>query len=280
MQEKWYCRWAPSLGGGFAGTPEECWGVEKYNPDLHLNENVVFCGLYGLPDFYALWKHKGRKAIWWAGSDIRHFINGYWLDDKGEIRFAPRSLAEWIIKNCESWVENKAEYDALKKFGIKSKMVPSFLGDVNKFKPQKLNKELRYYSSVSGNDFKLYGWDKINKIAKKNPHITYYLYGNTIPWKAPKNVIVRGRMSQNEMDEEIKTMTGAICMVKFSGASEIVIKSILYGQTPITLIEYPYDRNKLLRIVNRYPWNLNVSKMPKLSKRVYYLSKPNKKREK
>ncbi len=255
IQKQWYYRWAPSLGGGFAGTPEQVWNVKKYNPDKHINEKVVFCGIYSLKDFYALWQHKGKKFCWWAGSDIRHLINGYWLDDKGKIKLNPKPLAEWINKNCESWVENSVEYEALKKLGIKSKICPSFLGDVNKFKPQKLSKELRYYSSISGNDFKLYGWDLINKIAKKNPHIKYFLYGNTVPWKAPKNVIVRGRMSQKEMDNEIKTMTGAIRMVKFEGASEVALKSILYGQKLISLIEYPYNRKKLLRIVNRYPWN-------------------------
>ena len=80
------------------------------------------------------------------------------------------------------------------------------------------------------------------------------------------------------MNNEIKSMTGAVRMVKFEGASEVVLKSILYGQKPITLIEYPYNRNELLRIVNRYPWNSNVSQVPKLSKGVSDLPKPNKKR--
>lgn len=255
---QWYYKWAPSLGFGFAGKPENVWGVKKYNPKKHINEPVVFCGLYGLKDFLALNSHKGKKYVWFAGSDIRNLIAGYWLDNKGKIKIDPKPLAKWINENCESWVENKVEYEALKKIGIKSKVCPSFLGDVNDYQPQKLSKELRFYSSISGNNFKLYGWDLINKIALKNPHIKYYLYGNTIPWKAPKNVIVRGRLSNKAMNAEIKSMTGAIRMVKFEGASEVVLKSILYGQKPITLMEYPYDRNELLKIVNRYPWNLKL----------------------
>jgi len=250
-----YHRWSPTLGGGFAGTPEEVWGVEKYDPVKHINEKVVFCGLYSLKDFYALWQHKGKKYVWFTGSDIRHFVNGYWLDDKGKIKIHPEPLAKWINEKCENYVENEVEAKVLEKLGINTKVCPSFLGNVEDYPVQKLNSELRYYSSVSGNDFKLYGWDKINRIAKENPSVKYYLYGNTVPWKAPKNVIVRGRVSQEEMNSEIKSMTGAIRMVTFEGASEVVLKSILYGQKPITLIEYPYDRNKLLRIVNRYPWN-------------------------
>lgn len=253
--QKIKCRTAPSLGDGFAGTPEKVWGTKPYNPETDKDKPCVFFGLYGLPDFYALWRHRGKKWILWAGSDIRHFINGYWLDDKGKIRLDIKALAQWINKNCESWVENKVEYEALRKVGIKSKICPSFLGNVNDYKPQKIDKKLRYYSSVSGNDFKLYGWDKINEIAKKNPHIEYYLYGNTKPWKAPKNIIVRGRMSQKEMNNEIKSMTGAIRMTEFEGFSEIICKSILWGQKPISLIPYNYTRKSLLKVINKYKWN-------------------------
>ena len=91
---------------------------------------------------------------------------------------------------------------------------------------------------------------------RRKPDIKFYLYGNTVPWKAPKNVIVRGRLTQKEMDEEIKTMTGALRMVQFEGFSEILAKSILWGQKPISVIEYNYDRKSLLKVVNNFPWNL------------------------
>ena len=260
MQKWWYCRTAPSLGAGFAGDALSAWGTPPYEPEKHINENVCFFGLYGLPDFYTLWRHKGKKAILWAGSDIRHFINGYWLSEKGDIRLSPRPLAEWIQKNCESYVENGIEYDALVKWGIESKIIPSFLGNIDDFKPQEIDKELRYYSSVSGNDFKLYGWDKINQIAKQNPDTKYYLYGNTIPWEAPQNVIMRGRISQKEMDNEIKSMTGAIRMTEFDGCSELIVKSVLWGQKPISMIYYPFlvsndPREELLSVLNKFPWN-------------------------
>lgn len=258
-KKQWYCRIAPSLGGGFSGTPEEAWGVLPYQSEKYFNEKCVFFGLYGLPDFCAFRSHKGKKAILWAGSDIRHLIAGYWIDDKGKLKVNPYDFAKYL-KRFENWVENKVEQEALKKVGIKAKICPSFLGDVNKFKPQKLSKELSYYSSVSGNDFLLYGWDKINKIAKENPHIKFYLYGNTKSWKAPKNVIMRGRMSQEDMDNEIKSMTGAIRLVEFEGFSEIVAKSILWGQKPISAIDYPFlkaknPRKELLKILNNFVWN-------------------------
>lgn len=253
------CRTAPSLGDGFAGTPEQVWGTKPYNPETDKENPCVFFGLYGLPDFYALWRHKGKRWILWAGSDIRHFINGYWLEDEGRIKLDPKPLAEWISKNCESWVENEVEYETLKNIGIEAKVCPSFLGDVSKFSPQKIDSKLRYYSSVSGDDFKLYGWDKINKLAEENPHIEYHLYGNTIPWEAPPNVIVHGRVPHEVMNSEIRSMTGAIRMTEFDGCSEIIVKSVLYGQKPISLIHYDFlysdnPREELLKIINNFPW--------------------------
>ena len=182
---------------------------------------------------------------------------------KGSDRLNNKSLAEWISQHCENYVENEVEYKALENVGIISKVVPSFLGNVKNYTPQKLSDKERYYSSVSGNNFKLYGWDKINKIAGQNPNAKYYLYGNTIEWEAPKNVIVRGRVSQQEMDNEIKTMTGAIVALEFAGFSEIIAKSILWGQRPISSIHYPFldsknPRQELLKVLNKYLWNNKI----------------------
>lgn len=277
IYEEIKCRTASSLGGGFSGAPEEVWSVTPYNEVTDKEKSCVFFGLYGLPDFYTLWRHKGKKWILWCGSDIRHFVNGYWLDDKGEIRINPRPLAEWIIRNCESYVENKAEYDALKKLGIESKIIPSFLGDVSQYEVsyQPSNKP-KIYASVSSNDFVLYGWYEIEQIyAPKYPDIEFHLFGNTIPFPTEnKNVIIHGRVSQEQMNEEIKNMQGALRLLSFDGASEVLIKSILWGQWPVSFIKYPHmlsideldklkdkkepnieGREYYRKIINSYPWN-------------------------
>lgn len=285
MQEeqiKWQCRHAPSLGA-FEDTPSNIWGVKDYlvkRMVSGLDKPCVFFGLYGLPDFYSLWRHKGRKAILWAGSDIRNFISGYYLDDKGTIKISPKPLATWINKNCESYVENEVEYKALKEMGIETKIVPSFLGNVEdyqiSFKPNEVPK---LYMSVSGNDFKLYGWDKIYKIARDNPGIEFHLYGNTVPFPLPdstlfSNIFMHGRVSKEQMNQEIQGMTGALRLTEFDGFSEIIAKSLLWGQWPVSIIKYPgvlelkdidtipfqkipnhKGREWLLETVNKYPWN-------------------------
>ena len=173
---KWQCRIASSLGGGFDGTPNKAWGTTDYKDD---KKPTVFFGLYGLPDFYALWRHKGEKHILWCGSDIRHFVNGYWLEDGGAIKVDPKPFAEWINKNCESWVENEVELQALAEIGIKAQVCPSFLGDISKFSiSYQWSDKPKVYTSISGDDFELYGWNKINKLAYENPDIEFHLYGN------------------------------------------------------------------------------------------------------
>lgn len=276
----WQCRIAPSLGQGFEGTPETAWGVKPYYGFNDLP--CVFFGLYGLPDFYTFWRHNGPKAVLWAGSDIRNFLNGYWLDDKGEIRLDPLAMAQWINQNCESYVENRVEQEALHNIGVHSLIVPSFLGKVDKFPvAYTYTGKIKLYTTVSGNDFKLYGWDKIPELANINPDVEFHLYGNTIfPFMDqayPDNIVIHGRVSKQEMNAETRMMTGALRLTEFDGFSEIIAKSLLWGQWPVSLIEYPHTlqprnidmlqlakepnhegREWLLSVVNKYPWNQKV----------------------
>jgi hypothetical protein len=58
-------------------------------------------------------------------------------------------------------------------------------------------------------------------------------------------------------------MTGCIRMVEFEGCSEILVKSVLWGQRPISLIDYSFlhsdnPRESLLNKLNRYDFNSNI----------------------
>lgn len=279
MKKQIYYRWAPSLGGGFEGTPEQVWGVVPYDPDKNSNDTVVFCGLYGLPDFYALWRHKGKKYIWWCGSDIVHFVNGYWLDEEGKISIDPKALAKWIQKNCESWVENKREAQALRKLGIKAQVCPSFLGNVKDFEVSYKHSAIpKAYSSVSGDNFELYGWDIIERIARDLPWFEFHLYGNIKPWKTKhKNVKVHGRVPKGEMNEEIKKMQIGLRLTSFDGFSEILAKAVLRGQYAIGKVEHPLipsfkNDMELITKLN----TLRHSKEPNIKAREWYINNLNK----
>lgn len=280
-----HCRWSPTLGA-LESTSEQIWGTWPYEDEHGEIHNIqaptVFFGIYGLPDFYTLWRHQGKRWILWAGSDITHFTNGYWLEDGGGIKLDPEPLAEWINKNCESWVENEVERQALAVMGIESQVCPSFLGDVSKFEVTYVpNDRPKVYLSVSGDNFKEYGWHFIEEIADRC-EVDFYLYGNKSPWETKHhNVFVRGRVPKEVMNEEIKLMQCGLRLNEFDGFSEILAKSILWGQYPFAWasFQYPFiesftnadelvellnslkDRNEpnparsyYLKEVNKYPW--------------------------
>ncbi len=273
----WKYRWSPTLGS-LESTPEEIWGIEAYDPSLHQEHPVVFCGLYSLNDFVALRNHRGPKTIWWTGSDIKRFRDGYWLDDLGNLRIPTYQLARYISQECNSWVENQVEADWLRAMGIVAYVCPSFVGKLEEYqvtwKPGN-----RVYASVSGNDFELYRWKEIMQLARYYPEIEFHLYGNTVPYtpaRALANVRVHGRVPKQQMNEEIKEMQGGLRLLPLDGFSEVLAKSVLWGQWPISLIEYPHmltpdelwkipkermantaGRDYYLEKLNRYPWNAN-----------------------
>ena len=250
-------------------------GVGLYNPLKDLEEPCLFFGCYGIKDFMAIHNHKGKRFILWCGSDIRHFIKGYWLEDGGGIRLNKKSFAKWINKYCESWVENEVEHKALKKCGIESKICPSFLGDVKDF-PVSFKQGNNVYLSCSGDNHLLYGWHLIEKIADKIPEITFYLYGSD-NWKTKhKNVIIRGRMSQEEMNKEVSEMQAGLRPIEFDGASEIVVKSSLQGLHTISRIKYPFvdsyeTEEDLIKLLKELPNKLE----PNLKAREWFLQNLN-----
>jgi len=281
--QNWQCRVAPSLGE-LEGTHNEVWGTKDYADNFIDNqEPAVFFGIYGLPDFYALWRHKGRKAILWAGSDIIHFNNGYWLDGEGLIRIQPRELAEWVNIACESYVENEEEKRLLEMSGIESKVVPSFMGDVKEYDVSYEHSDRpKVYMSVSGDGFESYGWYLVQKIAPRVPEVQFHLFGSSIDMKGD-NVHVRGRVPKEQMNEEIKNMQCGLRLNVADGFSEVTAKSILWGQHPIVRARFGYPhldsfeteeelvdllkdlknkkevniegRDYYLENLNQYPWN-------------------------
>lgn len=273
---QWQCRYAPSLGS-LEDTPENVWGTKPYENEI---DPTVFFGLYGLPDFITLWKHKGRKAILWAGSDIRHFRNGYWLDEVGDMRVDPKAFARWIDMNCESYVENEEERFQLSCEGIRSTVIPSFLGKIEDYDVEFVQGNKVYLSANEGRQIE-YGFGLVEEIADRVPMIEFHLYGATWQTKHP-NVIVHGRVPKEQMNEEIKKMQCGLRPLPHDGFSEVTAKSVLWGQYPITNIYTPmvdsYERDVerliwllkkiprrdqhnngcrdyYLQILNSYPWN-------------------------
>lgn len=250
--------------GALESTPEKVWGTKAYDPSKHSDEPVVFCGLYGLPDWYALWRHKGKKYVWWTGTDITHFNNGYWLDTKGHIRVEPSPFAQWIQENCESWCENSVEAERLADWGIKAKVCPSWMGPEVK-ESYEWRERPQVYLSVSGDNFEQYGWYDIERIAGKC-NVDFHLYGNKKRWKTRhQNVHIHGRVSKEVMNKEVAKMQCGLRPLEHDGFSEVLAKSVLMAQHPISRIKYPHIKHyetdgQLIALLNNLVWERNPNR--------------------
>lgn len=273
-------RWAPSLGQ-LDGTHQIAWGTTDYKSRY---EPTCFFGLYDLRDYIALWRHKGEAWVLWAGSDITNLKNGFVFND-GKLKWLSKLLrGNWwvfpIIKKAKHWVENAKEGKVLEEMGIRiAGICPSFLGDKRSYPISFVPNKKFFVSCGRGRQIE-YGFQTIENIAGELPWITFVLYGDE--WETKhENVIVRGRVTNKEFNEEIKEMHGSIRLNDFDGASEIMVKSVLMGQYPIAKVGHPlvdgYEneldlilkinqlsketkpnvvaRNYYLRILNDYPWS-------------------------
>jgi len=280
------CRVAPSLGE-LEGHPNDVWGTEPYKSR---KEPTVFFGLYDLRDYIALARHKGKAWILWAGGDLRNLTNGFMLND-GKLRQIsklakkipskyPSTLLRGILSKADHYVENIYEAEILSDFGFESTVCPSFMGDIDNYRisyKQSYNKPKVYVSTGKGRQ-KEYGFDTVERVADMVP-VEFHLYGDD--WKTKHdNVIVHGRISKEEMNEQIKGMQCGLRINQWDGFSEILAKSVLWGQWPISRLEYPkiaqyhndshlIERLKSIRyekkpnykakefycgIINKYPW--------------------------
>lgn len=237
-----FCRWAPSLGA-LEGTSAKVWGTYDIEHSITPPPSApcLWFGLYGFPDFIHLWKYKGPKRyILWAGSDIKHFQKGYWLDDTGQIKLDPTALAQWINVNCESWCENDVERMALEDVGIYAQVGQSFMGDVNDFPItfERAERPQVYLSANPGREVE-YGWQIVEDIADKCD-VDFHLFGSPDWQTKHSNVFVRGRVPKEIMNAEIQKMQCGLRLNEFDGFSEITAKSVLWGQYPIVRKEFNY----------------------------------------
>lgn len=285
-----YCRWAPSLGE-LEGTHQEVWGTVDYTSE-NRKDPTVFFGLYDLRDYIALARHKGIAWVLWAGSDITNLENGFTFND-GKLKTLSKytaGLFTWLVmkvlkrKNVQHWVENMKEYEVLEDFLPDIYIRPSFLGKVEDYKIKYKHNDLVTVWASCGRDRQVeYGFDQIERIADQVPDIHFHLFGDI--WETKhSNVHVHGRVDKWLMNELVRGMSAGLRLNYFDGFSEVIAKSLLWGQYPISRIPYPYmdyfrtdwelveclkklkdkkNPNKyarqqyLKKFINNFPWNVN-----------------------
>lgn len=193
------------------------------------NKPVIFFGLYHFLDYLKFIFARGPKIAWWCGGDIINLA-------KSNIPWN-RILRFFKARHfCESIVEVPILERLLKtKVGLK----PIFLSDPKSF-------QISFYSSRKPHVFmnahpgreKEYGVHIVEEISLQVPEVTFHIYG--ISSKSHDNVMYHGKVSEAQFNEEIKNYQASIRLNLIDGFSEVIAKSVLMGQYPISRIKYPY----------------------------------------
>lgn len=236
------CHWSASLGA-LEATHQEVWGTREY---VDRNQPAVFFGMYDLRDYLKVWRHKGRKWILWAGSDIRNLASGfifndgklYWLS-KGIGLLRTQNLVAWLLRGAEHWVENEWEEKELEKCGLEvTGRRPSYLGKIDLPITYRPKFPMNVYVSSGKDRQEEYGFGVVERIAKDCPFARFHLYG--APWETKQeNVIVHGRVPKDQMNEETSKMQCGLRLNETDGFSEILAKAVLRGQYAIGKVKHP-----------------------------------------
>lgn len=230
MGEKWRSICVSSSISNFEGNLRRrysnygVWSWRRtYNP-------TIFFGMYTPVDYLKLLLHFGRKKVFWCGSDILK-LSGIW-----RVLIATSRATHY----CENVVEAKQ----LERLGIYAEVWPMLFDDPDAypitFIPdylQKRDKHIRVFLCAhKGREFE-YGVDVVQKIAPLLPNITFHIFG--VDGNSTANVKFMGHVTSAIFDAMIDLCHAGLRLNAFDGFSEVVAKSILKGQYPISLISYP-----------------------------------------
>mgnify|MGYP001604592316 CR=1 FL=1 len=187
---------------------------------------TVFFGVYHWLDILRIVIHRGEKKVFFCGSDILNLT-----------RFRAFILDGLSFDN-KFYCENGIEQKLLLKKEIFAEILPmiftDFELDESSFVPSRTPHV--YLTAHEGRQAE-YGWALVEEIAWMVPDVTFHLYGAS--WNTKhKNVIIHGKVPKRQFNEEIKGYHAALRCNEVDGFSEIVAKSILEGQYPITRIKY------------------------------------------
>lgn len=202
-----------------------------WHPLWDVFKPVMFFGLYHWLDYLLYAWHRGDKKVVWCGSDILHL--------------ADRPLGNFLIKlfAADHICENEKEQDTLAAFGIIARGHYNFYGNPNdypvSFSPSKTPHVFMHCHGGKDTQFarEQCGLPLIERIASKVPEVTFHIYGRTEP--NHRNIVFHGHIPEAQFNEEIRRYHAGLRLHQFDGVSEIMVKSVLLGQYPITTIPYP-----------------------------------------
>ena len=199
---------------------------------------VTFIGLYHPLDYLKFLWHRGKREVFWCGSDIIALKRSPWRHVIAKI--SSRHICE-----------NQVEQHALRLMGIEAEIKPMLFDDPSQFEPCfKPPKEyVHVFLCAHERREEEYGVETVLQVSLRMPQVIFHIYG--ISGQNERNVIYHGNVSNEIFNEEIKQYHACLRLNTWDGFGEGVAKSILLGQYPITAIPYPLiahapDENSLI----------------------------------
>jgi len=203
--------------------------LKEWNPWKDLFRPTIFFGAYHWGDWARILLHRGRKTIFFCGSDI--------------LALKKHMVAQILIRaSRERFIcENEVEDMALARMGIDAEILPMIFED---FTPdpriRKLDGIHVYMTSHEGRDD--YCTDFVDLLAAWYKKITFHVYG--VDGKGLlKNIIYHGRVSNEQFNQEIQRYHCALRLNEMDGFAETLAKAMLIGQQAISFIPYKHMRS-------------------------------------
>ena len=216
---------------------------EKYNNEL--DEPCLFW-LYFAEDYEYLLAHKGKRYVFWHGSDVMR------LQYHKELWQYLRELQHGITHVCH----NSLLREELAQIGIHALVRPTFWGDISKYPEtyEYSDKPEIYISSTAEREFE-YGEGYVIALSKVFADCRFHVYGTD--GEETENLIYHGRIPEAVMDEETKDMQIFLRMNRHDGMSQALMKALFRGQYIVSRIKYdhiPFADNfeEIVRIITNY----------------------------
>lgn len=228
MDQKWKAFYCSTSVANFRDglqrkfkTPEWHWLKHSFKP-------AVFFGLYNPVDYFRFLWHRGEKMVFWCGGDI--------------LNLKRRKVWQKVLNlaRAKHVCENQVEYDALKEMGIESEIRPCLIDaiETNEIAFLRRFSTHVYLCAHNGREDE-YGVSEIEAIAPRLPSVIFHIYGVDGRSKSP-NVKYHGFVSPEVFNYDIRHYQAALRLNSFDGFSEILARSAILGQYPISRIQYPF----------------------------------------
>lgn len=233
--------------------------AKEYTWWKHIFQDVTFFGLYRPKDFLLFLLHRGQRTCHWQGSDV---LAAGW-----HYRWLQKIKAKHI---CETEIEQGILRLMLQQ---EIEVKPTFLSNSHEFKVSyKSSKFPQVFIHVNKNAELESGYYILERIAPQVPEIKFHIFGQIKSRISPSNIELHGYVPEEEFNKEIKNYQAGLDLHVFSGFSEIIAKSILLGQYPISYVRYPYvdtfnSEEELIKLLT----NLKNKTKPNYKARDYYL---------